>query len=114
MLLACFNCSVRSLMHLLLTYISTEASHLWCFITTAVDLTLLLYCSWSNIVTTAVGVTFLHSTQCYALSSSMIVCREWNKSMQVEVVRSLCRQCGLPDKRSKVECVLRLQKQYIT
>ena len=32
------------------------------------------YCSWSNIVTTAVGVTFLHSTQCYALSSSMIVC----------------------------------------
>ena len=30
--------------------------------------------------------------------------------MQVEVVRSLCRQCGLPDKGSKVECVLRLQK----
>ena len=34
--------------------------------------------------------------------------------MQVEVVCSLCRQCGLPDKRSKVECVLRLQKQNIT
>ena len=30
--------------------------------------------------------------------------------MQVEVVRSLCRQCGLPDKGSKLECVLRLQK----
>ena len=32
--------------------------------------------------------------------------------MQVEVVRSLCRQCGLPDKGSKVECVLRLQKEF--
>ena len=30
--------------------------------------------------------------------------------MQVEVVRSLCRQCGLPDKGTKLECVLRLQK----
>ena len=30
--------------------------------------------------------------------------------MQAEVVRSLCRQCGLPDKGSKLECVLRLQK----
>ena len=30
--------------------------------------------------------------------------------MQVEVVRSLCRQCGLPDKGLKLECVLRLQK----
>ena len=33
--------------------------------------------------------------------------------MQVEVVHSLCRQCGLPDKGSKLECVLRLQKQFV-
>ena len=30
--------------------------------------------------------------------------------MQVEVLCSLCRQCGLPDKGSKLECVLRLLK----